>query len=100
VGSLFIAAPRAWASAIVVLLGIYFMVDGCFRALLALQARPARGWGYLLAGGTMALFLGLLLVFRLSGDATFVIGVLFGLNLLVDGWATLMLAAASRAART
>jgi len=98
VGILFIAGPHAWASAIVILLGIYLMVDGSFRVLLALQARPAQGWGFLLAGGCMALLLGLLLVFRLAGDAAFVIGVLFGLHMVLDGWATLMLAAAARSA--
>lgn len=97
-GILFIAAPRAWASAIVLLVGLYFLVDGAFRVLLALQARPARGWGYLLAGGSLALLLGLLLVAKLSGEGAFVVGTLFGIHLLFDGWATVMLAAASRAA--
>jgi len=97
-GILFIAAPRAWASAIVLLLGLYFLVDGAFRVLLALQARPARGWGYILAGGCVALLLGVLLVARLSGEGAFVLGLLFGIHLLLDGWVTIMLAAASRAA--
>jgi uncharacterized membrane protein HdeD (DUF308 family) len=96
-GILFLAAPRAWASAIVMLLGLYFLVDGAFRILLALQARPARGWGYVLVGGGLAVLLGLFLVLRLAGDGAFVIGLLFGLHLLLDGWATLMLAAAARA---
>lgn len=98
VGALFVAAPRTWAAAIVVLLGIFFLVDGCFRVLLAIQVHPVRGWGFLLAGGGMALLLGLVMVLKLSGDAAFVIGVLFGLHLLLDGWTTLMLAAAARAA--
>jgi len=97
-GILFIAAPRAWASAIVLLVGAYFLVDGAFRVLLALQARPARGWGYILAGGCVALLLGLLMVAKLSGEGAFVVGMLFGIHLLFDGWATVMLAAASRAA--
>jgi uncharacterized membrane protein HdeD (DUF308 family) len=98
-GVLFIAAPRAWASAIVTLVGLYFLVDGAFRVLLAFQARPAPGWGYVLTGGSAALLLGLLMVLELSGDGAFVVGLLFGIHLLFDGWATLMLAAAARAAR-
>lgn len=98
VGILFIAAPRAWASAFVMLVGVYFLVDGCFRVLLAVQAYPTRGWGYILAGGSVALLLGLLLVLKLSGEGAFVIGLLFGIHLLFDGWATLMLAVAARSA--
>lgn len=98
-GILFIASPGAWASAVVLLVGLFVLVDGAFRILLALAARPARGWGFILAGGCLALFLGLLLVLRLPGEGAFVVGVFFGIHLLFDGWATLMLAAAARAAR-
>ncbi len=97
-GVLFLAAPRAWAFSIVVLLGVYFLVDGAFRVLLAFQARPAPGWGYVLTGGCAALLLGLLMVAKLPGGGAFVVGLLFGIHLLFDGWATLMLAASARAA--
>jgi len=97
VGILFVAVPGSWASAIVILIGVYFLVDGCFRVLLAAQAYPASGWGFILTGGCAALLLGLLMVLKLSGNGAFVIGLLFGIHLLLDGWATLMLAAAARA---
>jgi uncharacterized membrane protein HdeD (DUF308 family) len=97
VGLLFLLAPGAFANLFVTLVGLYLLVDGVFRVLLALQIRPAKGWTYILTAGCTALFLGVLLVGHLAGEGAFVIGVLFGLHLLLDGWATIMLAAVARA---
>ena len=99
VGLLFVLAPAAWAASIAFLVAIFLLVDGAFRVLMAFQARPLAGWGSLLAGGCAALLLGLLILSEWPGSSAFVLGLLFGIHLLLDGWATLMLATAARAAR-
>lgn len=98
VGILFILGPGAWAARIVFLIGFFILVDGALRVILALQARPDPGWGSILLGGCAALLLGLLILSRWPGNGAWVIGLLFGIHLLLDGWATLMLATAARAA--
>ncbi len=99
VGLLFVVAPAPWAASIALFVAVYVLVDGAFRVLMALQARPAAGWGSVLAGGCAALLLGLLLVSGWPGQSAWVLGLLFGIHLLLDGWATLMLATAARAAQ-
>ncbi len=98
VGILFLFAPGAWAASIALLLALFFLVDGAFRVLMALAARPAPGWGSILLGGCAALLLGLLILSEWPGNSAWVLGLLFGVHLLLDGWATLMLATAARAA--
>ncbi len=98
VGLLFIVAPAAWAASIALLLALFFLLDGAFRTLMAFAARPAPGWGSILLGGASALLLGLLILSEWPGNSAWVLGLLFGIHLLLDGWATLMLATAARAA--
>lgn len=98
VGLLFLLGPAAWANRIVFLIGLLILVDGAIRVILALQARPDPGWGSILLGGSAAVLLGLLILSKWPGNGAWVIGLLFGVHLLLDGWATLMLATAARAA--
>jgi uncharacterized membrane protein HdeD (DUF308 family) len=98
VGLLFLLAPAAWAASIALLLAVFLLVDGAFRVLMAVQARPLPGYRTLLAGGCAALLLGLLILSKWPGNNAFALGLLFGIHLLLDGWATLMLATAARAA--
>lgn len=95
-GILFVLAPAAWAASFAFLLALFLLLDGTFRVLMALAARPAPGWGSVLAGGCAAMLLGLLVLSEWPGKGAFVLGLLFGLHLLLDGWATLMLATAAR----
>lgn len=100
VGILFIFAPAAWAASIAFFLALFLLVDGALRVLMAIAARPAAGWGSVLAGGCAALLLGLLVLSGWPGKGAWALGLLFGIHLLLDGWATLMLATAARAARS
>ncbi len=98
VGVLFVLGPAAWAASIAFFLALFLLVDGGFRVLMAVAARPAPGWGSVLAGGVMGLLLGLLILSEWPGKSAWVLGLLFGVHLLLDGWATLMLALAARTA--
>ena len=63
---------------------------------MALQLRPAQGWGWMFFGGIVTLVLAVLIWTQMPGSALWVIGLLVGINLLFTGWGLCMVAIAMR----
>lgn len=98
VGLLLLVYPLAGAKALTLLLAAFLAIEGVFRIAMALRVRPARGWGWLLAGGAVTLVLAILIWMEWPSSALWVIGLLVGINLLFTGWSLCMVALAVRSA--
>lgn len=89
--------PLAGLVTLTALVALFFTVMGALRVVLAWQMRPARGWGWLLAGGALSLVLAVLVVLSLPGGAPGLLGLFLGIDLTVGGAVTLALAWQRRA---
>ena len=92
VGWMLVSRPEAGLLAAALLMVVYFMVDGIQRLVFALMIRPMRNWGWMLASGVMGILLSLILAANLPGAATWLIGVLLGIELISVGAAMAFLA--------
>jgi len=68
-----------------VLLLVYFMIEGVVKVIFALSIRPFPNWGWVLASGLIGILLALYLWLNLSTVTDWMLGVLFGVLLVVEG---------------
>lgn len=79
------------------LMGIVFLFQGVFEAVMTAQHRPQKGWGWLALNGAATLIIGVLLIAGLPGTAFWTIGLFIGLNFLTTGIAFVALSQAASA---
>ena len=93
VGSMLVVYPNAGAEAMTLLLSLYFIVAGTFRAFASTMLMfPS--WGWSVASGLISVALGVILAAHWPGSSTWFIGFAVGVDLMLYGWALLMFAAA------
>lgn len=84
--------PLTGIIALTVLLAATFVVEGVFKFIIGLQVRPVDGWGWMIFSGLIAIAAGLLIFLGLPSTATWALGLIVGLNILMSGIAFLMVA--------
>ncbi|MBN2577784.1 MAG: HdeD family acid-resistance protein [Pirellulales bacterium] len=72
-------------------LALSFIVLGLFRTVAALMTRFPQ-WGWALLNGVITFLLGVVIYRQLPFDALWVIGLLVGVELLLNGWTWIMIA--------
>jgi uncharacterized membrane protein HdeD (DUF308 family) len=87
--------PLAGIITLTLLLAFFFILEGVLKLVMGFQLRPTGGWGWIVFSGAVAVLVGILLVAELPGTATWAIGLLVGVNLLMSGIAFVMLATRS-----
>ena len=75
-----------------VLFLIYFMIEGMVKTIFAFIIRPFPNWGWVLASGLLGIVIALYLWANLSTVSDWMLGVLLGVFLLVEGTALSSLA--------
>jgi uncharacterized membrane protein HdeD (DUF308 family) len=75
-----------------VLFLIYFMIEGLVKVIFALTIRPFPNWGWVLASGLLGIVFALYLWANLSTVSDWMLGILLGVFLLVEGTALSSLA--------
>jgi len=96
-GLVLVANPLVTAGVLTILLGGYFVLDGIAEIVAGLRRRPERGWGWLLFGGIVSLWLGLLMWGQFPLAGAWAIGILLGIKLVFVGLLMLLGGAAVRA---
>jgi len=98
VGVLLLLYPIPGILSLSLLIGLFFIATGILRGLLAWRLRPFDQWGWLMASGVVSLLLGVLILFLWPEAASWVLGLLVGIDLIFIGWTLLMLGLAARRA--
>ncbi len=91
-GLLLIFRPIAGAATLGLLLIVYFLLDGFFSITFSLALRPIRGWGWTMFNGILSMLLAGIFLVGWPFAAAWLVGLLVGISLLMDGLALLMLA--------
>jgi uncharacterized membrane protein HdeD (DUF308 family) len=97
VGFMIIDQPESAAVQITLLIAIFLMLSGIFRVVFAISERFT-GWGWVLLNGVVAFFLGLLIYKQWPASGLWVIGLFLGIELILNGWAWIMLSLGVRRA--
>ena len=92
--------PELGSRFLTILLTIFFLVHGLWKISSAFQYRNYSAWGWMLLSGILSLALAWSMwrQWPLSGE--WAIGILVGLDLLVTGFATILLALAIKKVRS
>ncbi len=103
IGLLYLAAgiilwldPIGGVITLTVFLAAVMFVDGILRCIMAFQLRPIEGWGLMLAGGILGIIVAVMIWRQLPVSATWVMGLLLGVNLIFSGFAFTGLAKSAR----
>ena len=80
---------------ITLIFAVFLIVEGIFLIGGAFRLRKHSGWSWTLINGIAALILGVMVYWRWPSDATWVLGLFFGINLLFSGMSLLMLGLAA-----
>lgn len=91
VGLSLLVYPITGIIALTVLLAIFFLIQGCAQLYMGVEMRQLKGSGWIIFSACTSLILALLIWSQLPGSAAWVIGLLFGINLLISGFSQLFL---------
>jgi uncharacterized membrane protein HdeD (DUF308 family) len=95
-GLLLLLYPLEGMFTLTSVLAFFFLVGGIFKASAALTIRPGYGWGWMLTSGIISVLLGIVVLAALPASALWVLGILFGIDLLFLGAAQLSFATVTR----
>jgi uncharacterized membrane protein HdeD (DUF308 family) len=98
-GAVILERPGLGAGVYTLILAVFFVASGLFRAVFALSQRFS-GWGWTLLSGIISLALGFLIWRNLPEAALWVIGMFVGIDLVFMGWSWVMLGLAVRSIPT
>lgn len=85
VGYLLISNPVAGLVAVTYLMVVLFLVGGIAKLVFALMIRPMPDWGWLLAAGIVSIICAGILIGSLPEAASWMLGVLLGIQLVTAG---------------
>ncbi len=91
-GLVLLLFPAQGLFSLTVILTAYFLAGGLFKLISAFQQRPNSSWGWAALSGVASVLLGIILWAALPGASLWVLGVLFGIDLLIFGSAQIALA--------
>jgi uncharacterized membrane protein HdeD (DUF308 family) len=80
------------------LVGVLFMVQGAAETFLAFEARPSKGWGWMLASALVSIVLAIVILAGWPGSSLITLGILIGVNFITSGIAHLSVAHSVRSA--
>ncbi len=96
IGILLLVHPLRGVLTLTMLLGLFFLIEGLFKIVLAVEMRKIWSWGWLLVSGILALIIGLLIWRQWPSSAAWAIGLLLGIDLIFGGWSMIILSLAAK----
>jgi uncharacterized membrane protein HdeD (DUF308 family) len=91
IGWLFIRNPAQGVETLALLMIVYLMIEGMSKIVLSLTIRPLPRWGWILVSGFIGVLLSAWLLTN-PGISIVVLGLFFGITLIVEGAALAALA--------
>jgi uncharacterized membrane protein HdeD (DUF308 family) len=96
-GLALLSHPLFASGVLTIMLAVYFILDGIGELAAGISLRPANGWGWLLFGGIVSIWLGLMIWRQFPLSGVWAIGILLGIKLFFIG---LIMVTAGSAVRT
>ena len=91
-----IVNPILASTMMTLLVAAGLMVAGVVRIWMSFHVRPGEGWGYMALAGVLTAVLGVLIAIGWPVDSLWMIGTLIGIQIVIEGWAMLVLGLAVR----
>ncbi|MBS0637496.1 MAG: DUF308 domain-containing protein, partial [Verrucomicrobia bacterium] len=88
-GILLFVYPMSGILTLTLLLAFYFFLDGVVKVYGAFQIKPLKSWGWILTSGVLSLILAALILGLWPSQASWILGMLVGINLFITGVTTL-----------
>ena len=88
-GILLLVYPMSGILTLTLLMGVYFLFDGIAKIYGGIEMKPMHNWGWIVTNCVLSLILALLIFGSWPSQASWVLGVLFGINLFITGIITL-----------
>lgn len=85
-GVILLLYPLRGILTLTIFLAAYFIVTGVFKGIHALQHRAINGWVWSLVSAIASILLGLMVWWGFPGTAVWMLGLLFGVDLIIYGW--------------
>jgi uncharacterized membrane protein HdeD (DUF308 family) len=85
IGLLILLYPITGIAAVGLLLIIYFLFDGFAGFMFALEFRPFRGWVWMIVNSLISFILAIVFLIGWPFSSIWLVGILVGISLLVDG---------------
>ena len=86
IGYVFLAQPLQGILTLTLLMTLFFALEGIAKISFAFMMRPLAHWGFVLFSGITALILAVVVWMGWPGTAEWLLGLLFGINMLFGGW--------------
>ncbi|NYZ76854.1 DUF308 domain-containing protein [Candidatus Micrarchaeota archaeon] len=99
VGLLLLVYPLSGVVTLTLVLGVLLLVQGILTAALAFKLKPDYNHAWLLFDGIITILLGILILVGWPSDSIWVIGLLFGINLLFSGLSSMIISFTVKEAR-
>jgi uncharacterized membrane protein HdeD (DUF308 family) len=84
-GIALVANPLFASGVLTILLTVYLILDGIAEIAAGFQLRPQAGWGWLLFGGIVSIWLGLMIWSQFPLSGAWAMGILLGIKLFFIG---------------
>jgi uncharacterized membrane protein HdeD (DUF308 family) len=84
VGFLFLRNPAVAVATLVMLMSVFFMIEGITKTVFSLTIRPFPNWGWVLASGIIGILIAAWLLAN-PGMSLLVLGILIGVQLISEG---------------
>lgn len=91
VGVLLLAFPTAALISLAFIIGLFFALEGGTKIYYGSKLKPLKGWGWTVVSGIVSVLLALLIWAGLPSGAPWIIGLLFGVGLIINGLSILSL---------
>lgn len=85
IGVLLLVFPISGILTLTILLTVFFLVEGVSKIVIAFQHREVSRWGWLAVSGVISLILASIIWSGWPGTATWVIGLMVGINMVFLG---------------
>lgn len=85
-GILLLGFPLQGLITLTALLALFFLINGVFRIIAAVQLRSISTWVWMLMSGIIAFVLGAMIWAKLPSDSLWAIGLIVGIDLIFSGW--------------
>jgi len=95
-GLVLIFDPLAGMIALSLIVVATLLASGVLRMYAAWQLRPEDGWGWIMAGGALAVAAGLVIWANFPGASVWLLGLIAGISFIGEGWALLFIGIAAR----